>query len=92
MERMPGDMLLKTIRELSEIGALDMVVLMPGETPISIQQASGLPRGGSQPSLGDRQASLSVKEKGQLLESLEHIAHHFKEKAQRQNQPKTVPD
>jgi hypothetical protein len=70
-------MLLKTIRELSEIGALDMVAI------------TGVPMPRENRTLGDRPASLSVKETGELLEALEHIARHFKEKAQLQNQPST---
>jgi hypothetical protein len=61
MEQMSDAMLLKTIKELSEIGALDMSVVMGVQMPenrsstVSIQQAFGLPGGGSQPSLGDLQ-------------------------------------
>jgi hypothetical protein len=61
MEQMSDAMLVKTIKELSEIGALDMSVVMGVQVPgnrsstVSIQQAFGLPGGGSQPSLGDLQ-------------------------------------
>jgi hypothetical protein len=61
MEHMSDNMLLKTIKELSEIGALDMSVVMGVQmsgnrsSTVSIQQAFGLPGGGSRPSLGDLQ-------------------------------------
>jgi hypothetical protein len=61
MEQMSDAMLVKTIKELSEIGALDMSVVMGVQVPgnrsstVSIQQAFGLPGGGSQPSLCDLQ-------------------------------------
>jgi hypothetical protein len=56
MEQMSDAMLLKTIKKLSEIGALDMSVVMGVQMPgnrsstVSIQQAFGLPGKGSQPS------------------------------------------
>src|SRR5260370_36145281 len=73
MEHMSDKMLLKTIKVLSEIGALDLTALtgtpVPGgRTPmVSIQQAVGLPRVGSQP------ASNPVKGTGMLLEAYEHL-------------------
>jgi hypothetical protein len=94
MERMSDNMLLKTIRELSEIGALDMAAIigipMPGEnriSTISIQQAFGLPGEGLQSSLGHGAMSNPVKEIGELLEAIEHIKRHFKEKAPLQIKP-----
>src|SRR6516162_1068492 len=59
MERMSDEMLLKTIRELSESGALEMAAIigipMPGGnriSTISIQQAFGRPGEGPQSSSG----------------------------------------
>jgi len=53
-----------------------------GETPmVSIQQAFGLPGGGSQPSLGDGSASNLVKD---LLEAHEHITAHLRDKTTHQ--------
>jgi hypothetical protein len=88
MARMPDDMLLNTIRELSEIGALDMTAatetLVPGgRTPLdSIQQEFGRLRGGSQP----RPTSNPFKDAGDLLEALEHIARYFRDKAPHQTE------
>jgi hypothetical protein len=86
MGRMSDNMLLKTIRELSESGALEMAAIigipMPGENRISttsIQQAFGLPGEGLQSSLGHRATSNPVKEIGELLEAMEHIKRHFSE-------------
>jgi hypothetical protein len=90
LERMSDDVLLKSIR-LSESGTLDMApitgVAMPGgNRTISIQEAFGLPGGGSEPSWGDRPASNPFKQMGQLLEAIEHVERHFKE---RQIKPST---
>jgi hypothetical protein len=80
MERMPDNMLLKTI-------ALEMAAIigipMPGEnriSTISIQQAFGLPGEGLQSSLGHRATSNPVKKIGELLESMEHIERYFRER------------
>jgi hypothetical protein len=87
--RMSDDMVFKTIRKLSEIGAVDETAatetLAPGgRTPMdSIQQLLGHFREGSQ-SVGDRPASNPVKDLGDFLEALEHIARYFKEKASHQ--------
>jgi hypothetical protein len=51
---------------------------------VSIQQAFGLPGGGSQPSLGDRSTSNPVKDTGMLLEAIEHAAGFFRDKATHQ--------
>jgi hypothetical protein len=81
MEHMSDKMLLKTIKVLSEMGALDLTALtgtaVPGgRTPmVSIQQAVGLPRGGSQP------ASNPVKDTGMLLEAYEHLTSYLRGKA-----------
>jgi hypothetical protein len=86
MERMSDSMLLKTFKVLSEAGAPDLTAVtgtpVPrGRTPmVSIQQAFGLPGGGSQPSLGDRSTSNPVKDTGLLLEAIEHVARHFRGK------------
>ena len=86
MQRMSDNSLLKTIRELSESGALEMAgiigIPMPGENPIStisIQQALGLPGEGLQSSLGHRATSNPVKKIGELLEAMEHIERYFSE-------------
>jgi hypothetical protein len=87
IERMSDNMLFKT-RELSEIGALDMAAItgvpMPGgnrTSTISIQQAFGLPGGGSQPTLGDRPASNPFKDGFLLLEALGHVQRYFRDEA-----------
>ena len=79
-------MLLKTIRELSESGALEMAAIigipMPGGnriSTISSQQAFGLPAEGLQSSLGDRATSHPVKKMGELLEAIEHVERYFRE-------------
>jgi hypothetical protein len=77
MERMPNEMLLETIRALSEIGAPDMTTLVPGSsTPMdSLHQVLGL--------LGEgRPASNPFKDTGMLLEALEHVANHFRHKGE----------
>jgi hypothetical protein len=86
MERMSDNMLLKTIRELSESGALEKAAIIGIPTPggnristISIQQALGLPGEGLQSSLGHRATSNPVKDIGELLEALEHINSYFSE-------------
>ena len=85
MGRMSDNMLLKTIRELSESGALEMAAIigipMPGEnliSSISIPQF-GLPGEGLQSSLGHRATSNPVKEIGELLEAIEHVERYFSE-------------
>ena len=83
---MSDSMLLKTLKVLSEAGALDLTAIMGVQMPggrrppmVSIQQAFGLPGGGSLPSLGS--ASNPVKDTGMLLEAIEHAAAFFREKA-----------
>jgi hypothetical protein len=81
MEHMSDKMLLKTIKVLSEMGALDLTALtgttVPGgRTPmVSIQQVVGPPGGGSQP------ASNPVKDTGMLLEAYEHFTSYLRGKA-----------
>ena len=81
MEHMSDKMLLKTIKVLSEMGALDLTALtgttVPGgRTPmVSIQQAFGLPRVGYQP------ASNPVKDTGMVLEAYEHFTSYLRGKA-----------
>jgi hypothetical protein len=81
MEHMSDKMLLKTIKVLSEMGALDLTAVtgtpVPGgRTPIvAIQQGFGLPRVGSQP------ASNPVKDTGMLLEAYEHLTAYLRDKA-----------
>jgi hypothetical protein len=83
-------MLLKTVRVLSEIGALDLAAVTGTSVPVSettmvsIQQAFGLPGGGSQPSLGDGSASNLVKD---LFAAHEHIITHLRDKAAHQIEP-----
>jgi hypothetical protein len=96
MERMSDNMLLKTIKELSEIGALDMAAItgipMPGENRIStssIQQAFELPGERLRSLLGPHATSNPVKQTGEVLEALEHIERHFKERAPPQIKPST---
>jgi hypothetical protein len=82
MGRMSDPTLLKTIRELSGCGALEMAAIigtpLPGETlmpTISIQQ----PGEGLQSSLGHCATSNPWKETGELLEAIEHVQRHFTE-------------
>jgi hypothetical protein len=78
IEHMSDKMLIKTVRVLSEIGALDLAAVTGTTVPVSeppmvsIQQAFRLPGGGFQP-LGDRSASNLLKD---LLEAHEHITAH----------------
>ena len=81
MEKMSDNMLLRTIRHLSEIGALDLTVVTRTPT-VSIQQEFGRLRGGSQP----RPTSNPFKDAGDLLEALEHIARYFRDKAPHQTE------
>jgi hypothetical protein len=90
MEQLSHNTLLKAVKVLSEAGAPDLTAVtgtpVPrGRTPmVSIQQAFGLPGGGSQSALGNRTASNPVKETGMLLEALEHVSAHFRDKAAHQ--------
>jgi hypothetical protein len=86
MGRMSDTTQLKTIRELSESGALEMAAIigipMPREnliSTISISQALGVPGEGLQSSLGDRATSNPFKETGELLEAIEHVQRYFRE-------------
>jgi hypothetical protein len=79
-------MLLKTIRELSESGALEMAPIIGIPTPggnristISVQQAFGLPAEGLQCSSDHGATSNPVKKIGELLEAIEHIERYFRE-------------
>ena len=86
MEHMSDKMLVKTIRVLGEIGALDLTALTGTPVPggrsfmVSIQQAFRLPEV-DKPSLGDRPASNPVKDAGTLQEAMEHITRHLQDKA-----------
>jgi hypothetical protein len=90
MEHMPDNILLRAIKKLSDIGALELTAVtgttVPvSETPtVSIQQAFTVPAGGSQPSSSDRSASNPVKGDGMILEEYEHIAAHLPDKAPHQ--------
>jgi hypothetical protein len=68
MERMSDNMLLKTIRELSESGALEMAPMPGGNriSTVSIQEAFRLP-------------PTSVKKIVELLEAIEHVERYFRE-------------
>jgi hypothetical protein len=86
MERMSSNMLLKTIRELSGSGALEMAAIigipMPGGNRIStmsVQQAFGLPGEGPQSSLEHRATFNPVQKIGYVLEAIEHLERYFKE-------------
>jgi hypothetical protein len=87
MEHMSDKMLVKTIRVLGEIGALDLTALTGTPVPggrsfmVSIQQAFRLPGVDSEPSLGDRPASNPVKDAGMLQEAMDHITRHLQDKA-----------
>ena len=96
MGRMSDTPLLKTIRELSESGALEMAAIigipMPGGnriSTISFQQALGLPQEGPQSSLGDRATSNPFQRIGNVLEAIEHLERYFRE---RQIKPSTKAD
>jgi hypothetical protein len=84
MERMSDNILLKTVRELSKSGALEMAAIIgipkPGGDRIStnsIQQAFGLSGEGLQSSC--RATSNPVKRLGDVLEAIEHLQRYFKE-------------
>ena len=91
MKHMSDKMLLKTIRMLGEIGAMDLTALTGtpvsgGRTPmVSIQQAFGFSGGGSQSSLGGRTASNPVQDPG-LLEAVKHARAYLRGKATRQTE------
>jgi hypothetical protein len=74
MERMSDNMLLKTMKEVSEIGALDLTAV----TGISVLEGRIL-----KPGVGDRPGSNPVKSTGDLLEALEHVRRHMEGKATR---------
>ena len=81
--------LLKTVTKLGKMGAVDLAAItggpIPGRSPmVSIQQAFGLPGGGSQSALGSRTASNPFKDTGMLLEAIEHVSAHFRDKAAHQ--------
>ena len=86
LEHMSDKMLLKTIRMLSEIGALDLTAIA-GTEVTGGQARVGLPGRGSQPS-GDRSTSNLVKHTAMLMEPCEQIVaahlrgketHHIKQ-------------
>jgi hypothetical protein len=79
LSNMSDSVLLRTIETLSNIGAVDMQAITgsgkPGHPLIAIQQNSG--------SLSQSRVSMEgnpVKDTGQLLESLEHLANYFRGK------------
>ena len=90
MEQMSHNTLLKAIKVLSEAGAPDLTAVtgtpvLRGRTPmVSIHQAFGLPGVGSQSALGNRTASNPFKDTGMLLEAIEHVSAHFRDKAAHQ--------
>jgi len=74
MPRMTDMQLLKTIQSLSEITAVDLIAATktgPGPL-VNVQQNLGISmtQGGSNP----------VRQTGELLEAIEHIANHFRNK------------
>ena len=91
MERMSDKILLKTIRMLSEIGALDLTAI--AGTPVTGRQTRvGLPGGGSQPSLGDRSTSNLVKHAAMLMEPCGQIvAAHLRGKETHHIEPDGRP-
>src|SRR5215475_11886975 len=86
MDNMSDKTLLKTIRKLDKGGALDLATITGGPIPrkpspiVSIHQF-GLPGGGSQTLAGCSTASNPVKDTGMLLEAIEHVAGHFRQRA-----------
>jgi hypothetical protein len=90
MDKMSDRMLLKTVTKLAKMGAVDLAAITGGPIPgrsspmVSIQQAFGLPGGGSQSALGNRTASNPFKDTGMLLEAIEHVSAHFRDKAAHQ--------
>jgi hypothetical protein len=80
MEHMSDKMLLKTVRMLSEIGALDLTATAGTEVTVG-QTRVRLPGGDSQPSLGDRSTSNLVKHTAMLMEPYKQIvAAHLRGK------------
>jgi hypothetical protein len=78
MPKMSDNMLIKTIETLSQVGAVDMTSITgSGKSPLNaVQQNLGIPSQGGRVSIKGN----PVKDTGQLLEALEHIAAHFREK------------
>jgi hypothetical protein len=78
MPKMSDNMLIKTIETPSQIGAVDMISITgSGKGPLNaVQQTLGIPSQGGRVSMEGN----PVKDAGQLLESLEHIAAHFRGK------------
>ena len=92
VDKMSDSMLIKIIEVLSEGGGPDLAAIMGvqmrGEgTPIvSIQQAFGLPGGGSQSSLGGRTASNPVQDPEDLVEAVERARAYLRGKATHQTE------
>jgi hypothetical protein len=82
---MSDNMVLKTIRELSESGPPEMAAIIGiplpgGNSTISAQQAVDPLGEGLRSLLGHQATSNPFKTAGELLESLEHIERHFRER------------
>jgi hypothetical protein len=75
MDKMSEPMLLKTIASLSDIGGLDLTLLTKNNNVgpmINLQQNVGI-------SMESKNLEGNpIKNTGELLESLEHIANHFR--------------
>jgi hypothetical protein len=90
MHKMSDNMLLKTIRELAEIGVIDLQSVTGmalgargGSSLVNINQAFGLggpPRDTLQLGASRSTETNPIKDTGNLLEALEHIAEHFKDR------------
>jgi hypothetical protein len=88
MHKMSDNMLLKTIRELAEMGVIDLQSItgpIGGKSGslVNINQAFGLGGGLRDPlKLGPSSNTETnpIKDTGNLLEALEHIASHFKDR------------
>ena len=90
LEHMSDKMLLKTIRMLSEIGALDLTAIA-GTEVTGGQARVGLPGRGSQPS-GDRSTSNLVKHAAMLMEPCGQIvAAHLRGKETHHIEPEGRP-
>lgn len=99
MHKMSDNMLLRTIRELSEIGVLDLQSIVgpigtKGGSLVSINQAFGLGGNRDNLQLGPSSSTETnpIKDAGNLLEALEHIAAHFRDRPMLTIEDQSKPD
>jgi len=92
VDKMSDNMLVKTVKVLSEAGEPDLTAIMGVQRPrertpiVTIQQAFGFPGAGSQSSLGGRTASNPIQDPGDLVEAVKHARAYLRGKATRQTE------